>query len=45
MLTGEEINWKILDDRTAICQGCGEEFIDKMKTEMCLSCEEEYNDK
>jgi hypothetical protein len=43
--TGDEVYWKILDDRTEVCEGCGEEFIDKMGTVMCLNCEKEYNDK
>lgn len=43
--TGDEVYWKILDDRTEVCEGCGEEFIDKMGTAMCLKCVKEYNDK
>lgn len=42
---GEITTWKILDDRTKICEGCGEEFIDKLDIGMCLKCEDEYNNK
>jgi len=40
---GEETFWKILDNRTTICQCCGDEFIDKTETETCSKCEDEYN--
>lgn len=41
----EYVNWSIIDDRTKVCEGCGEEFIDKIGTGMCQKCEDEYNDK
>ena len=43
--TGDEVFWKILDERTEVCLYCGEEFINKMGTSMCLKCEKECNDK
>ena len=41
----ESVNWSIIDDRTKVCEGCGEEFIDNIGTGICKKCEDIINDK
>ena len=41
----ESETWTIIDNRTDVCEYCGEEFINKNETILCDKCEIECNNK